>query len=51
MFDCAIVYTNDLELYNDKNVDSYIIFNSEHMNKKIIKKSKSKSKTKTKTKK
>ena len=48
MFDCAIVYTNDLELYNDKNVDSYIIFNSSHTNKKIKKNSKSKTKSKTK---
>jgi phage anti-repressor protein len=28
IFDCASVYTNDIELYNNKNVDSYIIFDN-----------------------
>jgi phage anti-repressor protein len=28
IFDCASVYTNDLELYNNKNVNSYVIFDS-----------------------
>ena len=28
IFDCATVYTNDIELYNNKNVDSYIIFDN-----------------------
>ena len=28
IFDCASVYTNDIELYHNKNVDSYIIFES-----------------------
>ena len=28
IFDCASVYTNDIELYNNKNVNAYIIFES-----------------------
>jgi hypothetical protein len=38
IFDCASVYTNDIELYNNKNVDSYIIFDNTKNNKSTIKK-------------
>jgi len=38
IFDCASVYTNDIELYNNKNVNSYIIFESSEKNKKSSKK-------------
>jgi len=43
IFDCASVYTNDLELYNNKNIDSYIIFESSKSIKKSTKKSTKKS--------
>jgi hypothetical protein len=42
IFDCASVYTNDIELYNNKNVNSYIIFESSE--KKVALKNKKNSK-------
>lgn len=45
VFDCATVYTNDLELYNNKNADTYIIFESSKNKKTSKKQNKKKSKT------